>query len=249
LHLNGNGTNNIYINSGIGETVINANMLWVGSGTANANGRKSNIKMLDENGTWEIQSSAFTEELKTKVLGSSNPKSFNNGTGKIEFIAASFWWLNQAYNLTTLLPSTNYTNFAYASERCIGEWLNSFGYASMFDATGAYLLNDKPNLTLIFEMDFTSNFTAVQALCSKVIVKNNAGTTLTETFFQGIRKNVFGGVLDINNMSIYYTTTPLRHILNQGDRIYVATQHYIITPNSASIDTVKMSGKFSIHAN
>jgi hypothetical protein len=135
------------------------------------------------------------------------------------------------------------------AKKNVGEWLYAFGYAHMFDSTGAYLLNDKPNLTLIFEMDFTSNFTAVQALCSKVIVKNNVGTTLSETFFQGIRKNVYGGCLDVNNMSIYYTTAPLRHILNQGDRIYVNTRHNFLTPNSVTIDGVLMKGKFSIHAN
>jgi hypothetical protein len=117
FYINGTGTNSIYINSGLGQTVLDNNMLWVGSGTANANGRKSNIKMLDENGTWEIQSSAFTEELKTKVLGSSNPKSFNNGTGKIEFVAASFWWIGQVYNTTALAASTLYQPFGYLKKK------------------------------------------------------------------------------------------------------------------------------------
>jgi hypothetical protein len=247
FYINGTGTNSIYINSGLGQTVLDNNMLWVGSGTANANGRKSNIKMMDVNGTWEIQSSAFTEEIKTKLLGLvPNPKIYNNGTGKIEIAAFSFWWIGQAYNVTNLAASTHYQPSGYLGKKNVGELLYAFGYAHMFGSNGAYLLTDTPNLTFVFEMDFASNFSSVQALCSRVIVENSAGTALSETFFAGYR---FNSERDTHNMNIYYHTAPLRHILNQGDRIYVATQHYIITPNSASIDTVKMSGKFSIHAN
>jgi hypothetical protein len=252
LYITGNSTNDIHINSGIGATVLNTNMVWMGSGTSNANGRKTNIKMLDATGTWEIQSSAFTEELKAKVLGSSNPKSFNNGTGKIEFIAASFWWLGFAYNLTTLIASRLYDfageGFYYGAEMSVGSWLNPFGYASMFDATGAYLLNDKPNLTLIFEMDFTAAFSSVNYIISKVVVKNNAGTVLTETLDQG---TYYNGAPQANarHYKYLYTTAPLRHILNQGDRIFVNTRYIFTTPNSASINGVAMKGKFSIHAN
>jgi len=46
-----------------------------------------------------------------------------------------------------------------------------------------------------------------------------------------------------------YTTAPLRHILNFGDRIFVDTLHNILTPNSGHIAQVVMKGKISIHAN
>ena len=59
FYINGNGVNNISINSGIGATNLVTNMVWIGSGTANANGRKSNTNMLDASGNWETQSSAF----------------------------------------------------------------------------------------------------------------------------------------------------------------------------------------------
>jgi hypothetical protein len=203
--------------------------------------------MLDATGTWEIQSSAFTEELKTKLLGlGPNPKSFNNGTGKIEFVAASFWWIGQVYNVTALAASTLYQPFGYMAKKNVGEWLYAFGYAHMFGSNGAYLLTDNPNLTLIFEMDFASNFSSVQALCSRVIVENSAGTVLCETLFAGYRYN---SERDTHNMNMYYNTAPLRHILNQGDKIFVDTAHNILTPNSATIASVTMKGKFSIHAN
>ena len=230
---------------------LSSNNVWIGkSDRANPNGRKSNINMLASNGTtWETQSSAFTEELKARLLRSTT---FGNNTGKIEFIAESFWWLGFAYNLTTLIASRLYDfageGFYYGAEMSVGSWLNPFGYASMFDATGAYLLNDKPNLTLIFEMDFTAAFSSVNYIISKVVVKNNAGTVLTETLDQG---TYYNGAPQANarHYKYLYTTAPLRHILNQGDRIFVNTRYIFTTPNSTSINGVKIKGKFSIHAN
>ena len=249
LYINGNGTNNIAINSGIGATVLDSNAVWIGSGSANANGRKSNINMLDATGTWETQSSAFTETLKARLL---QQRSFNN-TGKVEMIVSSFWWLGFAYNLTTLIASRTYNflneNFYYGAEMSVGSWLNLYGgYGWMFDATGAYLLNDTPNLSLIFEMEFTAGFSLVTFIYSKVTVKNNAGTVLSETFEQG---TYFNGAPEQNARTYryYYLTAPLRHILNQGDRIFVNTKYSFITPNSNSISGTTMRGKFSIHAN
>ena len=95
-------------------------------------------------------------------------------------------------------------------------------------------------------MDFASNFSTVQALCSRIIVENSAGTILSETFFAGVRYN---SERDTKNMNIYYNTAPLRHILNQGDKIFVDTVHNILTPNSTTIASVVMKGKFSMMAN
>jgi hypothetical protein len=241
LYISGNSTNDVWINSGLGATVLNTNMLWVGSGTINANGRYSNIKMKDASGTWETQSSAFTEELKAKLL-----KSFNSYAGKLEFIAASYWWIGQVYNVTALAPNTHYQPFGYAGKKNIGEWIYAFvsGGSSMFSSNGSYLLYDQPNLTLVFEMDFNSSFCSVQALCSRIIVENSAGSVLNETFFAGVRYN---SERDAHNMNTYYSTAPLRHTLNQGDKIFVWTDHNIITPNSTT--GITMKGKFSMLAN
>jgi hypothetical protein len=68
LRINGNSTNNIILNSGIGEISCESNLLRIGSTTANANGRKSNILMYDSSrNNWETQSSAFTEVLKSQI--------------------------------------------------------------------------------------------------------------------------------------------------------------------------------------
>jgi len=245
FYINNNGINEIYINSGLGGITLSTNVLWIGSGNANANGRYSNINMLTADGNnWETQSSAFTEALKARLL---TLKDFNNGTGKIEFIAASLWWVGQAYNVINFAPSTLYQPSGTAAKKNVGEWLYAFsGYSSMFGSNGAYLLTDKPNLTLVFEMDFSSNFSSVQALCSRIIVENSAGTVLSETFFAGVRYN---SERDTHNMNIYYNTAPLRHILNQGDKIFVDTVHNILTPNSSTIASVVMKGKFSMMAN
>jgi hypothetical protein len=202
--------------------------------------------MQDANGTWETQSSAFTETLKDKLLNASNSKLFNNNTGKIEFIAASLWWVGQAYNVINFAPSTLYQPTGTAAKKNVGEWLYAFGYSHMFGSNGGYLLNDYPNLTLVFEMDFASNFSSVQALCSRVIVESSGGNVLCETFFAGYRYN---SERDTHNMNMYYSTAPLRHILKQGDKIFVDTVHNILTPNSTTIASVVMKGKFSMIAN
>ena len=125
LYITGNGTNEVHINSGIGATVLNSNVVWIGSGTVNgAYGRKSNINMLNSSNVWETQSSAFTETLKARLL---QPRSFNN-TGKVEMIVSSFWWLGFAYNLTTLTASRLYDFIGealyYGAEMSVGSWLN-----------------------------------------------------------------------------------------------------------------------------
>lgn len=245
FYINSNGIANLYLNAGLGEIICSTNTLKIGTGTP-VNGKYSNLLMLDAGGqNWETQSSAFTEALKARLL---TLKDFNNGTGKIELSIFSWWWIGQSLTQTTLNPSQYYIVTDPGYQRAVGEalHLNAYGYASMFNATGAYLLNDKPNVTLIFEAHFISGFTSVQAFVSKVIVKNNAGTILTESFYQGVRYN---SERDNHNSEIFYTTAPLRHILNQGDRIFVATQHNILTPNSVSIAGVQFRGKFSIHAN
>ena len=243
LYINGNSTNEIHINSGTGATVLNTNMLWVGSGTANANTRYSNIKMKNANNVWETQSSAFTEELKAKIL---SVESFYNGNGKLEFIAASFWWIGEVYNITALQGNTHYQQSAYKGKKNVGEWVYAFvnSGSSFFGSNGGYLLNDKPILTLVFEMDFNSSFCSVQSLSSKIIVENSAGTVLNETFFAGVRYN---SERDTHHMNTYYNTAPLRHTLNQGDKIFVNTDYNIITPNSAA--GITMKGKFSMLAN
>ena len=119
----------------------------------------------------------------------------------------------------------------------------------MFDSTGAYLLNDQPNLSLIFEMDFRAGFSSVLLIYSKVVVRNNAGTLLNETFEQGVQYNSYQDAINDGSKHIFYTTAPLRHILNQGDRMFVNTKYNFLTPNSISISGTTMRGKFSIHAN
>jgi hypothetical protein len=95
-------------------------------------------------------------------------------------------------------------------------------------------------------MDFNSSFCSVQALCSRIIVENSAGTVLNETFFAGVRYN---SERDAHHMNTYYNTAPLRHTLNQGDKIFVWTEYSIITPNAMYTTGVTMKGKFSMLAN
>ena len=185
--------------------------------------------------------------MKTKLLSVSNLKGFNNGTGKLEFFANSLWWVGQVYNIVNFAASTVYQTTGTSSKKNVGEWIYAFvsGGSAMFGSNGAYLLSDNPNLTLIFEMAFTSLTSAVLELTSRVIVENSAGSLLAETFLSGPRYNARQTL----NSRIYYHTAPLRHTLAQGEKIFVDTYYDILTPNSSTIAGVVMKGKFSMIAN
>ena len=115
----------------------------------------------------------------------------------------------------------------------------------MFNAAGSYLLNDQPVLTLVFEMDFKSVGSSAQLFTSKVIVENSVGTVVSQTLDAGLWYNS----RSVENYRMMYNTAPLRHTLNQGDKIFVDTLHNFITPNSATIAQVTMKAKFSMFAN
>ena len=115
----------------------------------------------------------------------------------------------------------------------------------MFGSNGAYLLNDNPSLTLVFEMAFTSLTSAVLELTSRVIIENGTGTLLAETFLSGPRYNA----RQTFNSRIYYHTAPLRHTLALGHKIFVDTYYELLTPNATTIAGVVMKAKFSMLAN
>ena len=134
---------------------------------AAVNGQYASLQFkLNSGDNWETQNSAFTEALKAKLVAY---RSFNNNTGKLEFTTNSLWWVGQVYNVINFAPSTLYQPTAYAAKQNAGEWIYAFvsGGSALFGSNGAYLLDDKPVLTLVFEMDFTSGFSAVQILNSK----------------------------------------------------------------------------------
>ena len=59
--------NNIYLNSGIANTYLQSQNVYLGR--ADATGRKSNLYMISEDDTtYECQSSAFTEVIKAQIL-------------------------------------------------------------------------------------------------------------------------------------------------------------------------------------
>ena len=147
FYINGNGVNNISINSGIGATNLVTNMVWIGSGTANANGRKSNINMLDASGNWETQSSAFTETLKAQITSSSS----NYTTINAKFTDASTFWVrgknknaivsNSTIGLTDPLPaSSSFNNTSdYPSYFNASSYFFQTGLSSLFGNTASRL--------------------------------------------------------------------------------------------------------------
>ena len=94
-------------------------------------------------------------------------------------------------------------------------------------------------------MDFTAGNSAVQMLYSRIIVENSAGNVVAETMNAGF----YYGARTTEHYRMMYITAPLRHTLNQGDKIFVDTIHNILTPGAQFIAGVTMKGKFSMLAN
>lgn len=240
FYINGNGTNNITVDSGIGATNLVTNVVWIGSGTANANGRKSNINMLDSTGNnWETQSSAFTEVHKEKINSLIDAASFGNSKGLISFTQA-YWWLQLALNTTSI---NNFSTSIGSATRSVGEYFNAFGYSNYFDATGTYIYPTPSNFNLTFEMEWhTKTMTAFKQLKSKIAIYTGA-TLITETQYQGYSYNNYNA----DHYTIYYKVGPFKHIISAGQKILLFTQFNFQTGNDGT--TLVMNGKFTIEKN
>ena len=245
FHILGNSTNNIYMSSGIGNINLNTNTLYVGSGTVAANGKYSNLLMLDAGGqNWETQSSAFTEALKTQITTTSNKfsdsSSFGGSNiGKISFTQA-YWWLQLPLNTTSI---NNFSTSIGSATRSVGEYFNAFGYSDYFNATGTYIYPTPSNFNLTLEMEFnTKTLTAFKELKSKIAIFSGI-TIIAETQYQGYTYNNYNS----NHYSIFYKVGPFKHIISSGQTILVFTQFNFQTGSDGT--TLTMNGKFTIERN
>ena len=166
---------------------LNSNVLWIGSGTVNANGKYSNINMLDAGGqNWETQSSAFTDTIKQNIVTMSdkflNASIFGQNTGKIS-ITKNFEFIGRASGTTTLANNTVYNN---TFDFNVGLDLNSYG-PNLFGSDGKFQSGiGSMNFTMYFEMAFTCKNSTIRQLKSSIIVKNTSDTNIDNSYTQGI---------------------------------------------------------------
>ena len=221
--------------------VFTTNILYIGSGTPYANNNKySNIAMLDSGGqNWEVQSSAFTEALKTNVLSISSSSAFGNNKGKIT-LARNFEWIGKASGTTTLTANTIYTgsfNFSIGHELY-------FTYPTLFGQDGRFLAGiGSMNFSLSFELTFVCKNSSMRYFKSLISVKDTNGTGLDNTEVQGVHYRTSPTF----NEAIYYNVGPLKHIISAGHSI-ILVMSYDFTTGSEGASTA-MYGTFTIERN
>ena len=257
LYINGNATNNILVNSGIGSISLQSNTVWVGSSTAAANGRKSNIIMCDSSSNWETQSSAFTETLKTQLTSAStnyttiNSKftdvaSFWSNTGKYKTYVST----NALIGLSDPLPSnSSYSNIASGTPTYfnVGLYLYSNGLSSIFGNTGRFMLSTPMRFNISIEIDFDSCLggeptggttgVGIKILESRIRI-NNAGTEIDGTMWSGLH---LSGYIS-SNKNVRYRLT-INCIMYYGYEIIFQT-YYDFNTGISSYTGAKLSATF-----
>ena len=239
LYINGNGVNNITINSGIGATNLITNVVWIGSGTANANGRKSNINMLDATGNnWETQSSAFTETLKASIQTNDTrlnvARDFSVNVG----VPTGF----NAIGRTSLANNTAYGTATTLLD--VGVLLNS-SYPTLFDSGGSYIGASPARYELLFYNEYLCLNSSVRQCRSRIRIYSSANTNSGSWG----DNSGFGGVdYQVNstlNSAIIYNSAPFKFDFVTGHKIRVETVWMATTSSLGTANT--MLGRFYMH--
>ena len=220
--------------------------LYIGSETISPiNGRKSNFLMLASDGTtWETQASAFTETLKTQIATTAakftNASAFGGNRGRITLLRG-FDLIGRPFGTATLVANTLYSGTMNYN---VGQNLQSL-YPDLFLSNGGFLNIESPtqDWSLSFELGFMCKNSTMRVLKTYIQVQNSAGNVIENTYTQGIHYRT----AQTFNEIIYYNVGPLKHIINQGDRIFISTT-YDFTTGSEGALTV-MEGKFVIERN
>jgi hypothetical protein len=256
LHLIGNGSNNIYMFSGTGNTTVETtgansvvrlttSMLYVGSGTANPNGFYSNINMLDATGNvWETQSRAFTETLRASVFQSAAAVTnwnnifqnqiikLNTGTGNVSILGRS----------TTLTPSTNYPTKTELFN--LGIFMNGL-FPTYFNASGEWIFNGgaTQRVSIQFDINFLGLSTGIKAMVSRILINTAGGAAVEQSRPMGVRYNQAGG--NPLNTNLYYSTGQFVTDLQSGYKINLETENFFSTSTDGA--SVTTSGRLTFY--
>ena len=256
FRINGNGTNAIALDSGLGAQYLYTNLIYAGSAITNTNtSRKSNIYMYNPAGTdWEIQSSAFTESLKSQVINAtaniiqlqtlnlkfSSAFGFGGSKGKIR-ITRNFDIIG--LSVSTLLNSTLYSGSTLFN---VGLAFRNTGlYNDLFDATGKFVsMEGFMNFNIQFEMQFTSRNSQLKTLISRIVIRNDENTNIAGalTQFQGIQYNSTQTFHEV----VYYNAS-MKHIIDYGHYIYIESSHQFTTGTLGTLTA--MEGTITIERN
>ena len=193
---------------------------------------------------WEIQSSAFTETLKTQITTTAakftNASAFGGNRGRITLLRG-FDLIGRPFGTATLVANTLYSGTMNYN---VGQNLQSL-YPDLFLSNGGFLNLESPtqHWSLSFEMSFVCKNSSMRILRTYIQVQNSAGAMIENTYTQGIHYRT----AQTFNEIVYYNVGPLKHIISQGDRIFISTT-YDFTTGTEGASTV-LQGKFVIERN
>ena len=246
FHIHSNFTNDIAINSGSGHTYISSangisltsNVLWVGSTTANANGRKSNINMYDALGNWETQSSAFTEAIKTNITTMSNKflnaSAFGGNKGKITLL--------RNFQIMGQTALTNGQTYNGSTIYDVGAQLY-LQYPGLFFSNGEYTGDEGDmNVSISFQFGFLCKNSSITIFKSYLEIRDTNNIVLDTVYTQGVHYN---SASTLNN-ALYYNLGPIKHIMKEGDQIRLVTTYNLTAGNQGGY---AMDSVFTIERN
>ena len=241
FYIGGNGVNNLLLNSGIGNTILSgssvslsSNIVWVGGSVPAANGRYSNINMINSAGSaWETQSSAFTEALKQQVINVNtliqNAKTpiarWSTNLGNTFFLGRT--------NFLTV--NTNYPSVTNIIK--MGPFLNTSGYYDYFNTYGSWIFNSSQRVNFQMDMEFDGLDTGIKVMLSRFLVYNSAGSIILQSNKKGVTYNAGGG--NPMHKTLYYSTENFCFDISYGDIISFETENFFSTSSlAASVTTI-----------
>ena len=203
---------------------------------------------------YEIQSSAFTETLKSQVINAtaniiqlqtlnlkfSSAFGFGGSTGKIS--------ITRNLDIIGLSGSTlsNSTLYSGGNLYNVGLGFRNTGlYNDLFDATGKFVsMEGFMNFNIIFEMNFTCRNASFRQLTSRIVIRNDENTNIPGaiTLYQGYQYNTAQTFHEV----IYYNVS-MKHIINYGHYIYLDNAFNFTTSTLGT--TSGMQGKITIERN
>jgi len=277
FYINGNATNNIIVDSGIGSITLKSNTINVGNGNDNViiksagtsglllqstnvtqidtkilymgsttalNGKYTTLALFNSTGTdWEYQNSAFTEVLKAEISTTTskftNTRVFGGNKGKITMVRA-FEIIGRPPGTSTLVANTLYNS---STNYNVGQNLQSL-YPNLFMTDGSFFSEEGDmNFSLTFEFAFLCKNSSIRQLKTYIQVQNSGGVTVENSFTQGIHYRT----AQTFNEIVYYNVGPLKHIITQGQKLFISTTYDFTTGSEGALTS--MNTRFTIERN
>ena len=148
--------------------------------------------------------------------------------------------MGRAVGTTTLVANTVYTG---STNYNIGAQLNTL-YPDLFNSNGNFsAANSSMNFSINFELGFMCKNSTMRIFKSYLQIQNSSGVLLDNSYTQGIHYRT----AQTFNEIVYYNVGPLKHIITQGQKLFISTTYDFTTGTEGALTV--MEGKFVIERN